>query len=458
MKLNNNECMFGNCLANIKYILILKSIFYFLLMATVKFRIRNKTSKNVNIKIYLSLGRGVFIETNSGFSISPKDWSDNTKMPKQNTAENKQIFNKLKKLETYIYDRINDVNSEGGIFLDKNWLDQQINECFSRVSKIDKGLLLNHIQWIINNASTRKIKGSNRIGLSERRIKGYVTFKGVIESYEKERKRKIHLTDIDKIFIGEFTNWLLNDKGYTKNYSGKQLSNLKTVGLDAQKIGIKVNPYIPHVEPFKEDNEDRYIVTLNEEEIEKIKNADIKREALLNVRKWLLLGCHIGQRGGDLLELTKENIRKKDDNVYMDILQRKTKKQVTVPVIDSYVKEIVLNDFPKKVSIQKLNNHLKELCKEAGIEEMIEGKKMNRKTKRKEKGVFPKFELISSHTFRRSFATNFYKRIPTPILMGITGHSRESVFLAYINRSEDKDLNADMFRDAYNNLREKENS
>jgi hypothetical protein len=44
-----------------------------------------------------------------------------------------------------------------------NWLGSKINDCFSRVMKTT-GLLINHIQYNIDNANTRKVK--NKIGLS----------------------------------------------------------------------------------------------------------------------------------------------------------------------------------------------------------------------------------------------------------------------------------------------------
>jgi integrase len=44
-----------------------------------------------------------------------------------------------------------------------------------------------------------------------------------------------------------------------------------------------------------------------------------------------------------------------------------------------------------------------------------------------------KFELVTTHTARRSFATNMYKMgIPTRSIMAITGHQSESSFRAYI--------------------------
>ena len=68
----------------------------------------------------------------------------------------------------------------------------------------------------------------------------------------------------------------------------------------------------------------------------------------------------------------------------------------------------------------------------------------------------PKYKFITSHSFRRSFATNFYKIMPTPVLMGITGHSEERMFLKYINQKVDKDTNADAFALYYNQMMKKE--
>jgi integrase len=73
------------------------------------------------------------------------------------------------------------------------------------------------------------------------------------------------------------------------------------------------------------------------------------------------------------------------------------------------------------------------------------GLKITQKTRRKEIINAPKYELITSHTMRRSFATNYFGKIETPILMEITGHSRESTFLSYIGTHQNKDALADLF-------------
>ena len=55
---------------------------------------------------------------------------------------------------------------------------------------------------------------------------------------------------------------------------------------------------------------------------------------------------------------------------------------------------------------------------------------------RKVTGTYQKWELVSSHIGRRSFATNFYGEIPTVLLMSATGHTTEAMFLEYIGKTQ----------------------
>lgn len=429
------------------------------IMATINFRLRSKSNKHVSIKVYLSTGRGNLIELNTGFTINPKDWSESTNRPTQNNStENKRLRNSLNKLETYIFDNLNNDLSKG-VLIDTYWLQNQINNCFERVEKIDTGIIVNHIQYIVDNSNTRKIKGRSKLGISQSRVKGYETFKKLFEAYQKETKKTFHFLDINKTFVDRLTNWLINTQKYSTNYAGKQIDNLKTVCLDAEKNDIKINPYVKQIEGFSESNEDRFIVTLSFEELEKIRTAEVTNIAYQNARNWLLIGCEIGQRGGDLLKITKNDIRYKGGNMYLDIIQKKTGKSVTIGIINEHIIEIIENDFPREISTQKLNFYIKKVCEVAKIDEVLEGRRLNPKAKkenpetmRKVLGFYPKHELITTHSFRRSFATNYYKQIPTGVLIGITGHSKESLFLEYINKREDKDANADLFMKFYENM------
>ena len=444
-------------------------------MATIQFRLRSKANKNVSIKIRVSIDRKNVYELNTGFSINPKDWSEKINLPKQNQEDNKQLSNNLKKLETYVLSNLNK-DLANGILIDSNWLDSKINLCFNRVIKTDAGLLVNHIQHIIDNANTRKVKtnGGYKIGLSPSTIKNYNLFKNIISEYQLAIKKQIQFAEITKLFVDKFTNWLINTKNYSTNYSGKQLEILKTVCIDAEKNDIPVTAYSKIIQHFRESDNDRYIQTLSFDEIEKIKKADLEDidvlkkfkiqnpelsknlsitpETLNNARKWILLGCEVGQRGGDLLKMSYSNIRYNGKSYYADVTQQKTGKSVTIGLIAPHVIDIIENGFPKALPLQKLNDYIKVVCKLSDIDEVVKGTKLNIETNRKEFGNFPKYELMSSHSFRRSFATNYYKKIPTAILINITGHSKESLFLSYINKREDKDANADLFMKFYEDL------
>jgi integrase len=444
-------------------------------MATVQFRLRSKANKNVSIKVRVTLSRGNDLELNTGFTINPKDWSKDTDRPKQNTTENKLIFNNLKKLESFVYNNLN-TDLGNNVLVDTFWLQTQINNCFNRVVKSDTGLLINHIQYILDNANTRKVRtnGGVKIGLGRETIKTYKSLKTIILEYQKTIKKQILFIEITSTFVDKFTNWLVNTKKYSANTTGRKLQMLKTICIDAEKNEIPVTPYSKTIQHFGESDKDRYIQTLSFDELQLIKNTDftdieqlkefkkinpsltknlsLTTETLDNARNWTLLGCEIGQRGGDLLNVTNENIRYKGGKIYLDVIQQKTNKNVTIGLIAPHVVDIIENNLPTKIPHQKLNNYVKVVCKLAGIIEVVKGTKLNTVTNRKELGNYPKYELIASHSFRRSFASNYYKKMPTAILIGITGHSKESLFLTYINKREDKDANADLFMKFYEDL------
>jgi integrase len=445
-------------------------------MATVNFRLRSDANKHVSIKVRITLGRDkADLELNTGFSINPNDWNDNKQRPILSSTKNRptetkeagekfdehqkfkqDLFEDLDKLESYLFKEQNKDLGQS-VLIDSFWLKSKIIECFNRVEKTDTGILTNYIQDIIDNASTRKvkIKGGYKIGISKSRENSFESTKNILKEYQTKIKKQIHFIDIDENFIDKFTNWLLKTKKYATNTASKHIANLKTVSIEAERKGVQVNPYAKHIVIFTESDEDRFIQTLSFAELETIRKTDLTSEAYNNARKWILLGCEFGQRGQDLMNITKENVRYKGSFLYLDIIQQKTKKPVTIPIIAPHVVDIIENSFPYKISTQKLNLYIKKVCEIAKIEVMTEGKIYDSKTKRKELKFYEKHKLMTTHSFRRSFCSNYYKKIATPILMAISGHQKESVFLKYINEPEDKDNNADLFRKLYEDLNKK---
>ena len=99
---------------------------------------------------------------------------------------------------------------------------------------------------------------------------------------------------------------------------------------------------------------------------------------------------------------------------------------------------------------QKFNEFIKEVAKLAGLTdevtitrtEMADAPSKGRRTKREAQRVaqrYEKWQCVSAHPARRSFATNMYKRnLPTLMIMKITGHQTEKAFLTYIKVTEDE--------------------
>jgi hypothetical protein len=79
-----------------------------------------------------------------------------------------------------------------------------------------------------------------------------------------------------------------------------------------------------------------------------------------------------------LLNLTRKSFRSSVDGfMLLDLIQKKTEKEVTVSINEDYIIGIIKYCFPRKFEEQKLNEYTKEVCKLAGINKMAKGKKHN---------------------------------------------------------------------------------
>jgi integrase len=258
--------------------------------------------------------------------------------------------------------------------------------------------------------------------------------------------KKLCVNSIDKYTAESFTYFLKieQQQQYPDNYYGLPLKLLKIILGGAEKSSLIVHPYSNYIESFKPKNYDWILHILNPKEIKALKGLKHIPEGYKDSYNWLLIGLCIGQRVSDLLKLSPNNLRKAPTGLYIDILQQKTRKSVTVGVVDPLVIEILENEFPRKVSQVVFNKQIKALCRMVGINELVSGFKNNPKTRRKEIINAPKYEFVTSHIMRRSFASNYYGKIETPLLMNITGHSKESTFLSYIGTHQNKHALADL--------------
>jgi integrase len=181
---------------------------------------------------------------------------------------------------------------------------------------------------------------------------------------------------------------------------------------------------------FKVASEEADAIYLSEAELQQLQSVDLsKTERLERVRDLFLVGCYTGLRFSDLTNLRPEYIK----DGFIRLEQQKTADRVVIPCHQIVVAMLAKygGTLPRSISNQKMNDYLKEVCQLAGINS-LESKAQTKGGKRI-KTSFEKWQMVSTHTARRSFATNMYLLgIPAMTIMQITGHRTEKAFMKYI--------------------------
>ncbi len=272
----------------------------------------------------------------------------------------------------------------------------------------------------------------------------YRTLKKHLQNFQQNTKRKITFDKIDYSFFQSFQNYLLT---LTKTVDGKilpllnnttiakQLSTVKTFLSYARKEGIIVSD---RYKDFKIKKETLEVIALTNKEFKDLYELDLSgNKRLAQVRDIFCFICATGLRYSDLDQLKREHI--KQDEIRLTV--KKTKEPLSIP-LTRYSRDILakfegMHRPLPKISNQKLNQYVKELCQLAGIKEQIEIVRY-RGTKR-EAITRPKYELIGVHTGRRTFATLSLERgISAEVVMTITGHKDYKSFKRYVKVTEER--------------------
>ena len=414
-------------------------------MATVKFYTRGK-SNPANIYIRFVAGRQFLFRVVTPLSINPNFFNNKTGTVRKVASykEKDKLQSQLNELSDHIINQYNNDLTKGNVS-GSGWLKDVVNSFFNIGTDKDKekedlNLLLNYAKHYTDNLRIKHNDKTGAIGMSESTIKKYRTITKKIQAFEKHTRRKYSLVEVNTKFRNDILNYFLDVEKYSRNTAGRYIKFIKTICLDAQKSGYNVSPELNQIKGFTVKVDKIYLTF---DELAKIESLNLDNEKLEDAKDWLIIGCYIGQRAGDLLNLTKENITQNGNLNFIELVQKKTKKKVSV-MIPPKVHEILDKrggSFPKSFgsNIESaktiFNLHIKEVCRLAGLNQIVSGSKVNPKTNRKEAGKYPKYELVTSHICRRSFATNLYGEIPTPLIMHATGHGTEREFLNYIGKT-----------------------
>lgn len=412
-------------------------------MATIKFYLTRPKSKD-ETAIYFLFSYGAFQLLPNGkkkylplkyyttLSILPEKWNVNTGRPFAPTARNKQISSieyrelnaALDNIEFTVKDILRRLENDG-IPPTNELITNELDNIYKAHKQV-KEAVINTLPAFIENF----IEICDRKPLT---IKGYRQTLRELKDYSANKGKQLTFDEIDLDFHLDFVEFL-TAKHYAPNTIGTRIRDIKTFMNEAYDRGLHTNLDFKK-KSFKKPSAETFSVYLNEPELTQIYNLDLSLSKRLDkVRDLFIIGCCTGLRFSDLSQLSADNINS-DGTITIKTI--KTGHTVIIPlhtrvrlILEKYDYEL-----PKLPSNQKFNDYIKEVAKLAKINEPIYSDKQ--KGDFSFKKTVPKWGLVTSHTARRSFATNaFIAGVPTISIMKITGHKTESSFMKYIKISD----------------------
>jgi len=259
-----------------------------------------------------------------------------------------------------------------------------------------------------------------------------------LKKFEEVNSRVLDFMSIDIAFYYDYLDYF-----YSRNYSTNAIFNpikkLKQVLRQAEQEGYKVNPTF-HSRRFVTPVELTDKIYLSDAEIKAI--FEYKYELFSeidHVRDRFILACCTGIRFGDYDEIREENIFKNEHGEFVRVKAAKTGIVAVIP-LNWMAKQILAKynyQLPKVISNVNFNDYLKKIGSDAKLTQDVSisitrGGKLETESKKK-------WELIQTHTARRSFATNlFLAGYSNSEIMKITGHKTEKEFLKYIRVSSEE--------------------
>ncbi len=390
------------------------------------------------------------IKFSIGEKIEPKFWNFDSKTPRKTLDGYLELKTRLEDYKTRANEYFRRLQNDNDGNLPKvEELKEILSKEFRNIIATPQITNLDFFGFIDSFIAERKnaINPSTGKKYSDSLTKHYnVTLNKIQEFTKKKRIKKFDFDSVTLDFYFDFMEFL-KKQNYSANYIGCQIKILKVFMSAARERGLHNNTDYTK-KRFQKTSEVTDQIYLSVEELEQLETLDLSNDKRLeNVRDLLILGAWTGLRFSDFHNISANDVQlNSPDGDILVIRTQKTGKTVVIPIfpqvrriIERY-KDKTSNSLPKPISNQRFNDYIKEVGKLAEIDEpvslsMTKGGVRIAKTS-------PKYEVMSSHVCRRSFATNAYKMgVPSITIREITGHDSESAFLRYIRATPKEHAN-----------------
>jgi integrase len=405
----------------------------------ISFSIEKRGTKTSNVPIRLTLTySGNRITFYSGHRIDVNKW-DSAKQKVKNGCFNKQrlssaqINTALSNQETLLQEIFKKYEYDG-IIPDKETIKAEFNNVLHPATeKIERPKENNFWDYFDLFIKER--------GKQNNWTKATYTKFSAVRGHLFDFNNNLSFDMLDETGLNDYVDFLRVKREHRNSTIGKQIDFLKWFLKWATGKGYNLNNTYATFKP-KLKNTQKKVIFLNRDELRQLKayRIPVRKNYLEKVRDVFLFCCYTGLRYSDAFNLKKHDI--KDDSINI----------TTVKTADSLV--IELNEHSKKIldkykdipfegnkalpviCNQKMNSYLKELCKMASINEKVRLTHYIGNQRIDE--VQPKYELIGTHTGRRTFICNALGLgIPVQVVMKWTGHSDYKAMKPYIDVADD---------------------
>lgn len=247
---------------------------------------------------------------------------------------------------------------------------------------------------------------------------------GIILQIEKIIGKRPVWADFTRSNIREIVEYYLSE--CAQSSARTYLALIKSALNDCEnKEGIPCREYAAELSV---KNIPSVAVYLTMEEIAKLENYKPESESERTILAQFLCSCFTGARHSDILQMTKENIHGK----YISYISQKTKKKATIEMKKGLPK-LLEQARQNKYADSTFNSTIREICRKAGINDKVRvfhaGKYESGR----------KYEFVTSHTGRRSFASNLAALgVPLRDISARMGHSSVTITERYILAPENK--------------------
>ena len=388
-------------------------------MATVRFNLKRPSAETSSIECILSDGRQYRIRLATSLSVKTKHWSkvhNKALSADPNAVSINKHINELgaKILDVYLEAKRNN------ILPNRKYLNDKLEAKPEPEGLKEKSFF---VLWDLFIESQT---------LQANSLKKYKSLKAHLEAFN-DKKTILEIDQINEILLEDFQTFLYKERELNTGSAEKYIVIFKIFMNWCVKRKYTTNLDYKAFRPISQPEGLKVIMTNND--LSKLRTCDLGAKGYLkNVRSLFLLACSTGLRFSDFSRVKEAHLKEDGEGASLSISLEKTSTPVSIPLTIealAIVKDLI-NGKVKQISNQKMNDYVKELCEKAKIDEPFEVTKYVGKAK--SRSTIPKYKLVSTHTGRRTFATNLLLQgIPAEVVMKYTGHTQYQTFAKYVN-------------------------